>query len=395
MASRGTERVHRITKGEHVSEDFNDLIRSAGPSAVRRAIESAEPYVPQSPFLYRRMDAVVAKPVEWLWPGMIACGKISIIAGNPGLGKSQITAAIAAIVSTGGQWPVTGEKCLPGGVIIISAEDDAADTIRPRLEAVGADLSRCCILDAVHEQKTDGEERIRALNIQSDIGRLGLHLKGHAARLIILDPISAYLGGIDSHKNTDVRAALAPLSKLAEEHGIAVVAVTHMNKSSGSGEALMRFTGSLAFVAAARAAFVVTKDGDDGDRRLMLPAKNNLAKDTLGLGFNLQGVSLPSGIETSRVMWEPDPVAMTADEALARQPDEEERDAFDEALELLRQLLKDGPVGAAQIKEDAAQLNIGDKVLRRARKRLNVQTRREGFGRNGAWIWSLPASKAS
>ena len=306
--------------------DFNDLIREEGPHAVRRAIEAGSEYRPSSPFVYRCLADVTAKPVEWLWPGMIACGKISIIAGNPGLGKSQITAAIAAIVTTGGHWPITGERCLPGNVIIVSAEDDAADTIRPRLEAVGADLSRCSILDAVHEQKFDGEERIRSLSLQSDIGRLGQHLKMYGARLIVLDP-TAYLGGVDSHKNTDVRAALAPLAKLAEEYGVAVVAITHLNKAVGSGEALMRVTGSLAFVAAARAAFVVTKDEDDPERRLMLPAKNNLARDTLGLGFNLQSVVLPTG-RTSRVVWETTPAAITAEEAMARQPDEEERGAI-------------------------------------------------------------------
>jgi RecA-family ATPase len=258
------------------------------------------------------------------------------------------------------------------------------------LEAVGADLKRCVVLDAVHEQNIGGEERIRALNLQSDIGRLGEHLKAQKASLIVLDPISAYLGGIDSHKNTDVRAGLAPLAKLAEEHGLAVLAVTHLNKATGSGEALMRFTGSLAFVAAARAAFVVTKDGDDTDRRFMLPAKNNLARDTVGLGFSLNGITLASGIETSKVVWEPSAVAMTADEAMAHQPDEAERDAFEEAVELLKQLLKDGPVKVAEIKAEAAQLNISDKVLRRASKRLKVGRRKDGFGSGGPWLWWLP-----
>ena len=375
--------------------DFNDLLHREGPDAVRRAIENASPYRPPSPFVYRCMADIEAKPVEWLWRDKIACGKLSMLAGNPGIAKSQIAAFVTGVVTSGGVWPVTGEQCAPGNVIIVSAEDDAADTIRPRLEAVGADLSRCIILDAVQEQKFDGEERIRALNLQADIGRLGNHLRQYGARLIILDPISAYLGGIDSHKNTDVRAALAPLSKLAEEHGVAVVAVTHLNKAGGSGEALMRVTGSLAFVAAARAAFVVTKDGDDPERRLMLPAKNNLARDTQGLAFTVESVTLPSGIETSRVVWEPDAVAMTADEAMARQPDEEERDAFDEAVDLLQQVLKDGEVGAVDVKNEAAQLNISEKVLRRASKRLSVQKRREGFGRGGGWKWSLPGSKAT
>ncbi|RPI35126.1 MAG: hypothetical protein EHM67_14080, partial [Hyphomicrobiaceae bacterium] len=212
----------------------------------------------------------------------------------------------------------------------------------------------------------------------------------YGARLIVLDPISAYLGGIDSHKNTDVRAALAPLAKLEEQHGVAIVGITHLNKTNGSGDPLMRFTGSGAFVAAARAAFVVTKDGDDAERRMMLPAKNNLAKDTLGLAFNLQSVTLPNGIETSRVAWEQMPVVITAEEAMARQPDEEERSAIGDAVEFLREILKDGPVWAADIVLDATQLVLPEKSVRKASKRLNVNKCREGFGPGGKWTWSLP-----
>ena len=373
--------------------DFNDLLRREGPDAVKRAMENAPPYRPASPFVYRYMADVEAKPVAWVWPGVIPRGKISTLGGNPGLGKSQLVAALTGVITTGGQWPITGERCEPGNVIILSAEDDPGDTIRPRLEAVGANLNRCIVLEAVRDQTPDGEERNRTFNLQSDIKRLGQHLSKLQACLIVLDPISAYLAGIDSHKNTDVRAALAPLAKLAEEHGVAVLAVTHLNKGNGSGEALMRFTGSLAFVAAARAAFLVTKDGDD--RRLMLPAKNNLARDTQGLAFAIESVTLPSGIETSRIVWEPDPVAMTADEAMACQPDEEERDAFDDAVELLRHILKDGPVGAVEIKKEATHLNISEKVLRRARKRLNIATERQGFGPGSVCRWRLPASRST
>ncbi|MBA2352294.1 MAG: AAA family ATPase, partial [Burkholderiales bacterium] len=165
------------------------------------------------PVTYRRVSDVQAVPIRWLWKGRIARGKVSLLAGNPGLGKSQIAVHMAAIVSTGGTWP-DGAECGQGNVIILSAEDDAADTIRPRLEAVGADLTRVFILDAIVDSySADGEECGRAFNLKSDVGKLEAMLSeiGGVA-LIVIDPVSAYLGDTDSHKNADVRAILSPLS---------------------------------------------------------------------------------------------------------------------------------------------------------------------------------------
>ena len=194
---------------------------------------------PAPSLIYRRLSDVQAKPILWLWKGRFARGKVSMIAGNPGLGKSQITASMAAIVSTGGVWPVDRIACECGNVIILSAEDDPSDTIRPRLEAAGADLSRLYVLDAVVEgYHSDGGEIRRTFNLKSDINRLGDMLAeiGEVA-LIVIDPISAYLGGTDSHNNADIRALLSPLSELAAKYSAAIVCVSHLNKNS-SGEAL-------------------------------------------------------------------------------------------------------------------------------------------------------------
>ena len=207
-------------------------------------------------------------------------------------------------------------------MVFRSAEDDPEDTIRPRLEAAGADLSRVFILDAVLEgYRADGGEIRRAFNLKTDLARLGTMLDeiGGAA-LIVIDPITAYLGDADSHKNAEIRALLAPLSDLAAKHSAAVVCVSHLNKAGG-GEALMRVTGSLAFVAA-RAAFIVTKDQENEARRLFLPAKNNIGKDQTGLAFAVQSAEVrgPAGsIETSHVVWESEAIAMTADDAMALQ----------------------------------------------------------------------------
>ena len=160
--------------------------------------------------VYRRLSDIQPKPVRWLWKGRIARGKVFMLAGHPGLGKSQALISVAAIVTTGGTWPLDRTQCEVGSVIILSAEDDAEDTIRPRLEAAGADLKRVFILDAIREPNRDGDLTTRPFNLTADIERLSdLARKLGDVGLIDIDPITAYLGGVDSHKNAEVRGVLA------------------------------------------------------------------------------------------------------------------------------------------------------------------------------------------
>lgn len=384
--------------------DANDLCQLEGTDAVRRCVESAQGVVPEvdgivgddqpqgrSTIRYRRLSDVKSKAVRWLWPGRIAKGKPSVLAGNPGLGKSQLAASMASIVSRGGHWPVDRSTCEQGSVVFLSAEDDAEDTIKPRLEAAGADVANCYILDAVQDVTRDGDAVIRAFNLKTDIARLSALLDdlGDVA-LVVIDPITAYLGGTDSHNNAEVRALLAPLGEMAARHGVAVIAVSHLNKS-GSGEALMRVTGSLAFVAAARAAYLVARDQDDPNRRLFLPIKNNLGNDSTGLAFRVESYTLDDGIETSRVMWESEPVTVTADEVMSPCIDPEERSATDEAEDWLREVLAPGSMAAADVQKEARHAGISDKALRRARERLGVKPFKSGF--SDGWRWQLPAPK--
>lgn len=382
-----------IAKLEAVDDDPAPI--PAKPAAVRAATNThAKPPADNAGRIaYRRASDVMAKPINWLWPGRIARGKATMIAGNPGLGKSQTAGAyMAAIVSTGGTWP-DGGHCESGNVVILSAEDDPADTGRPRLEASGADLSRVYILDAVVEgYRADGSEAQRCFNLKTDLHRLGKMLEeiGGAA-LIVIDPITAYLGETDSHKNAEIRALLAPLSDLAAKHGAAVVCVSHMNKSA-SGEALMRVTGSLAFVAAARAAFIVAKDPEDDARRLFLPLKNNIGNDQTGLAFRVESAQVKSAaglIETSRIVWEPGTVTLTADEAMQQfAGDSEEKSAQDDARLFLQSLLADGAVRAGQIKQDADGAGFNWRTVQRAADRLNIERHKDGM--KGGWSWRLP-----
>lgn len=342
--------------------------------------------------ILRRFSDIESKPIRWLWPGRIARGKVTMLAGHPGLGKSQVTASLAAIVTRGGTWPVDRTQCELGSVVFLSAEDDAEDTIRPRLEAAGADLSRCLILDAVSDGFTSsGTEIRRSFNLRTDLARLAeaLALLGDVA-MVVIDPISAYLGGADSHNNAEIRALLAPLSELAASHAAAVVGVSHLNKG-GNNEALLRVTGSLAFVAAARAAFIVTSDKENPERRLFLPLKNNLGRDREGLAFSIQSATVPNptgAIESSKVVWEGQAVTITADEAMAPALGAEERSDLEDATAFLSSLLSNGPVASKRVRAESEGCGHSWATIRRAQKVLGVEAIKEGM--NGPWVWSLP-----
>ena len=337
----------------------------------------------------RRMSDINPKPVSWLWPGRIARGKVSIIAGNSGLGKSQTTASMAATITTGGLWPVDRSQCTPGDVIFLSAEDDPADTLRPRLEAAGANLQRVHVMDAVIVGYTgEGQQQNRAFSLQADVAALSAKLAelGDVAAVVI-DPITAYLGDVDSHRNAEVRSLLTPLSELAAKHDTAIIGVSHLNKSAGT-EAMMRVTGSLAFVAAARAAYLVAQDPENPARRLFLPMKNNIGPDSTGLAFRIEAATIQSSagpLETSQVVWDSDPVTTTADEAMRTQVTEH-GSALREAEEWLQEALSE-PTPQTVFSSRAEEAGIKKKTLNRASQSLRVV--KEKIGMTGGWVWSL------
>jgi len=338
--------------------------------------------------VYRRVADIQPKPIRWLWPGRIARGKVFMLAGHPGLGKSQAILSMTAIVTTGGVWPADRTPSERGAVIILSAEDDAEDTIRPRLEAAGADLKRAYILDAVREPNKDGASTKRPFNLTEDIDRLRnlARVLGDVA-LIVIDPVTAYLGRVDSHRNAEVRAVLAPLAEMAAGVEAAIVCVSHLNKTGGP-EAMLRVMGSLGFVAAARGAYLVAKDPEDGDRRLFLPMKNNLAEDRGGLAFRVRGRDLGSGIVTSCVEWDAEPVTMTADEALvpAVDPEDGETTAKAEAEGWLRETLKGGDsMDGKLLKGLARDSEISVRTLYRAANAIGVVMLSGGFGKPRRW----------
>ncbi len=340
----------------------------------------------------RGASDIVPEKVEWLCSGRLARGKHTCLAGEPGTGKSQLSIAIIAVVTTGGEWPCSeGRSPVVGNVIVLSAEDGAADTIVPRLMAAGADLERVEIVSAVGS--ADGKDR-RAFNLQTDLALLEQKIVeiGDVA-LVVVDPVSSYLGKTDSHKNSEVRGVLEPLSEMAERTRVAVLTITHFSKTGASNtiKALHRFIGSIAFTGAPRTAFAVIEDADSEGRYLFLHAKNNLTAPAQGLAFRLEQTIIdPGGIVASRVWWENEPVSITANQALAAEAaGEDQRSATEAAEEFLREALAGGPVSQKELKHDAEGAGLSWATVRRAKDRLWVKAQRqseEGATRgHGQW----------
>lgn len=377
------------------ASDFNDLAIARGIQDVKRQIESADRELLNIRVGARivRASDVTPESVAWLWPGKFALGKVSMIAGSPGLGKSQVSCSVAAIVSRGNRWPVDRTSASPGTIVFLSAEDDPADTIIPRLMAAGADLDRVHLLEAIRSGK--GE---RAFDLGRDLGNLDRLLRELGdVRMIVIDPISAYLGKTDSHSNAEIRALLHPLAKLAGEHRAAAVGITHLNKGGQqtrdpTQSALQRVTGSIAFTAAARAVWMVIRDPDDPKRRLFLPAKNNLAEDQSGLAFKVVGRQLENGIRTSCVEWEKASISINLDEFLSPGADDSKRSrsTLVEASEFLGEALAGGPVTVADLKADARNAGRGWRTVEDAKASLGVVSRSTGFGKEKVWYWGFP-----
>ena len=346
----------------------------------------------------RGASGIVPEKVEWLWSGRLARGKHACIAGEPGTGKSQLSIAIIAAVTTGGDWPCgEGRPPIIGNVIILSAEDGAADTIVPRLMAAEANLERVEIVSAVGS--TDGKDR-RAFNLRTDIELLEKKIAeiGDVV-LVVVDPVSSYLGKTDSHKNSEVRGVLEPLSDMADRTRVAILTITHFSKTGAGNttKALHRFIGSIAFTGAPRTAFAVIEDAESQGRYLFLHAKNNLAAPPQGIAFRLEQTIVGPDVVASRVCWESEPVSITANQALAAEAaGEDQRSAIEAAEEFLRQTLEGGPVPQKELKADAEGAGLSWATVRRAKDRLGVIVTREtegGFGSGaGRWLWRLRCS---
>jgi hypothetical protein len=330
---------------------------------------------------------VKPKSIDWLWKFWIALGKVSVLAGDGGNGKSTILCDAAARTSRRDGWPDGAEPGPGGKVLILAAEDDVDDTLAPRLIAAGADMRKVFTVRSVRV----GDDR-RSFCLQEDLRRLEDEIARRGdVRLVIIDPISSYLGRVDSHKNAEVRSVLEPLGEMAARKRVAVVCNNHFSK--GGGNANSRIIGSVAFVNHARAAFIVTPDAENEGRLLLMPSKMNIAPIKHGLAFRIEGCLIQNAdgeeILTSRIAWESTPVTISADEALAAHDENRgDRSAAAEAEEFLRDKLSAGPVAAKEAEEHARALGVPPRTLRRARKKLRVVAEKSGL--KEGWTWRVP-----
>jgi putative DNA primase/helicase len=335
--------------------------------------------------IVRRVSDVKSEPIEWLWKTRIAYGKVTMIAGDPGLGKSQFAAYIIARITTGTAWPNSDGRPAIGNTVMLSCEDDVGDTIRPRLEAAGADIARVKVMEAIRTQNGG----VRGLSLITDIKQLEIFLDNNpVVRLIVIDPITAYLDKADTHKTADVRAALMPLQMLAAKRKVAVVVISHHNKSGGNGKAVNAVTGSGAFVALARASFTVIKKKGEEDVCLFLETKNNLAK-AKGLSYRVKLKILPDGIEAPYIVFDEGTVDISADEAIGEGSPQRDHSQFDAAKLFLTEELRYGPVAVTTLFDRATEQRISEKTMRRAQKELGIKPKKNAQFQGG-WFWELP-----
>jgi len=359
-----------------ISQLSDSELRAAKARAAREGRRAAGFLVLMEPF-----SKIKAQPIRWVWRNRIPAGKLTIIAGDPGLGKSLLTLDLAARLSRGHPLP-DGERAEAGDVIIVSAEDDPADTIRPRLEVAGADLGRIHFLRGAYSHGGNGSARYKQFGL-GDLDTLtdaldSIEEEGRDVRLVVLDPLSAYLDGVDDVSNGDVRGLLRPLAELAARRGTAIIGVSHLRKGM-SPVAIYRVTGSLAFTAAARAVYAVVRDPEDRARRLFLPVKCNLSPDLGGLAYRLE-----SAEEVPFLHWEAAPVEQEADTLLGEARGER-RSELEEAAEWLREVLAEGPLPAVDLQRQAREAGIAWITVRRAKRVAGAASRRQGT----AWVWAL------
>jgi putative DNA primase/helicase len=331
--------------------------------------------------------------VEWLWPGRFALGKIGLIAGLPDYGKGQISAFLAAAVTAAIELPCNEGTAPQGNVIWFNAEDDARDTVLPRLVAAAAETKR---VHFVNSARVGGQDKNFSLVTDLPLLRETIKRIGNV-KLVIIDPISAYLGvgKVNSHAQNDVRGVLTPLKELAEELHVAVIGICHFNKKVDVTSALLRVSDSIAYTAAARSVYVVLDDPEDKNSKLFVKAKNNLAADNKALryGFGVKKVGqdarLGKNIEAPFVVWHPQHVELTANEAMSAAAGPSGY-AKREAKEFLLERLQAGPVKADDIVEEAKQNGITLATLRRVKKDLQIKSRKTPGNFDGAWTWELP-----
>jgi hypothetical protein len=330
------------------------------------------------------LEQVKSEPVNWLWPGRVPFGAVTILDGDPDLGKSTITIDIAARVTRGEAMP--GEEAAaigPSAVIMLSAEDTLSQTIRPRLDAAASDCRLVFHLDGVTTGEATGDAQDPPV-LPFDLDLVEGLIAEKRAAVLIVDPFLAFLdGNLDAHKDQEVRRAMHRLKLLAERTGAAVIVVRHLNKLN-AGPAMYRGGGSIGIIGAARVGLIVGRDPENPDRHILAVNKNNLAARRRSIAYTLE----PCG-DVARIRWGEE-VDLTKDDILGH-PAGSRATALSRCVDAMRDALAAGPRLSRELEAELVEAGHSERTVQRAKVELGVRPNREGFGKDGVWMVELPA----
>lgn len=323
------------------------------------------------------LSQVRSERLNWLWDKYLPRGKLSLLDGDPGIGKSLLTLDLAARLTRGDALPGGAPSGRPHTVLMLAAEDAAADTTRPRAEAAGADLERLIVLAG---------PSLRSLQFPRSLPKLAEAIERHRPDLLIIDPIVAFLSPrIGANADQSIRRVLSRLARIGEAADCAILMVRHLRKA-GSANALYRGSGSIGFIASARTAFLAARHPDHPDRAVLAVTKSNLADPPPSLGYRL----IPDSNGVPVVEWL-EPLDVSAN-ALGVIPTETLRPR-EKAIEWLRRELANGPRKASDVMALAASGAIPERTLLRAKDELGVRSKQVHFEKGGhEWYWYDPAA---
>ncbi len=356
---------------------------------------ATEPATPKA-FRLRVVKSSEVEPelIQWLWKDRIPLGKLTLFSGNPDGGKSLVSLDVAARLSCGNDFP-DGKNTLGAcDVLILAAEDDPADTVVPRLTAAGANLDRIHLLTG-----TTADEYERSFALDSDVQLLREHLSQNPEiRLVIIDPISNYLGAAEINKEQELRRVLTPLVNVARDTGCAVLSIAHFNKQIGA-DAIHKTGGAVGLVGIQRMGWAFAKSPDDSDLRLMLRIKGNISASAKGLSYRTTGkqIQIQGQPATLPIVDWVGATPETADGVLSLSQNPEERSARQVAGWLRASLTvrSKGKKLAREVFELAETKGFSAATVRRACQTLKVEKWQEQGPRGNCWYWALPEETQS
>jgi RecA-family ATPase len=348
---------------------------------------------PGAPILGQRLDQVQRKRIQWRSRGRVARGKLTVLDGDPGLGKSTLLMDWSAKVSRGLPLP-DGDPQHERGVLLICAEDDAADTIVPRLTVMGADLKQITLFWEVPDVSKDAPaESTRLVSLPDDVPLIEDFIKRNAIGLVIVDPLFAFLSPeLKANSDQDIRQALTPLAKCLERTGASGILVRHLNKGAAA-NSLYRGGGSIGIIGIARFGLLVARDRTDPSLRVLASTKTNLGPPPKSLTYKLVSVD---DEDVAKVEWLGETEQSADDLLMDSQQSEQQRDQLDQSEDLILKLVANAPVSKQSLYAAARQNNLARRPIEQAIERLKKShglrvTKVGGTADTDAiWLWHLP-----